>query len=947
MTLDSYREKRDFRVTPEPEPSRPGLTYGALRFVVQKHAASRLHYDVRLEIDGVLKSWPVPKGPSPDPAEKRMAVAVEDHPLGYANFEGVIPRGEYGAGQMIVWDSGVYSPDEGGKLSWHDRAEANRRMRADLEKGKLSFTFRGRKLRGSWTLVKTGGGPKEWLFIKHRDEHASAGLDLLEMDRSVLSGLSIEDLKAGRLPDPWRGAVTPEALLRVGRPAGFPALAAPMMAHAGGGPFSHRDWLFEPKLDGFRVLAHVRHGAVTLRSRTGLDMTEKFPEAAAELAAQPVDEMVVDGELVALDENGIPSFGVLQQSLDPPKSARAGRAAALLYYPFDLVHLSGRDLKGLPLLQRKAMLERAVVPGDAVRLMEYVEGDGETFYGGALRMGLEGMVAKRRGSAYEAGARSRSWLKIKRTRSGEFVIGGYTAGAGARADTFGSLVVGCYDGDRLTFSGRVGSGFDEKTLKTVRGLLSGLEVAEPPFAEPVDDPREVTWTRPELVAEVNFTEWTHDGRLRAPVFLRLRPDREPGSVTRDGAAPPAAEEALEGVALEGNTGARRGAESICRGSEGVPQIYVSSLPERGERPKDGREGFFRSLPDVDDVLAQLAQKRASMVLEVGGRRISLTNLDKVFWPAQDGRPAITKRGMIRYYARMANVIVPHLRDRPLTLTRYPDGVLGQSFYQKRWDHDMPDFVETLRVFSSTNEGDVEYIMVNNAQTLVWLAQLADLELHPWLSRTTPDPDAAHLDVAFSGSEEALRASVLNYPDFIVFDLDPYIYSGGEKTGGEPELNRRAFVKTCEVARALKEILDELSLSSFVKTSGKTGLHVYVPVLRQYDFGVVRKACELIGRFLMQSRPREVTMEWAVEKRTGKVFLDHNQNVRGKNMASIYSLRPMMGAPVSTPIGWDELSDVYPTDLNIETAPERVAEMGDLWADVYESKHDLRRLLESA
>ena len=428
--LDGYREKRDFGVTPEPAPSRPGPAYGALRFVVQKHAASRLHYDVRLEIDGVLKSWPAPKGPSADPTEKRMAIMVEDHPLEYASFEGVIPKGEYGAGQMIVWDSGVYSPDEDGKLSWHDRDEANRRMREGLEKGKLSFTLRGRKLKGSWTLVKTGGGPSEWLLIKHRDEHANADLDLLEMGRSVLSGLGVEDLKAGRLPDPWRGAVTPEALLRVGRPAPFPVLVKPMMAHAGDGPFSHRDWLFEPKLDGFRALAHVRHGTVTLRSRTGLDMTEKFQEVAAELAAQPVDQMVVDGELVALDENGIPDFTTLQRSMDLPRSARTGSAATLLYYTFDLLHLGGRDLKGIPLDERKALLDRAVVPGDVVRLTEYVEGDGESFYGGAIRVGLEGMMAKRGRSVYESGVRSRSWLKIKPTRSAEFVVCGYSEGEG-------------------------------------------------------------------------------------------------------------------------------------------------------------------------------------------------------------------------------------------------------------------------------------------------------------------------------------------------------------------------------------------------------------------------------------------------------------------------------------------------------------------------------------
>ena len=303
--------------------------------------------------------------------------------------------------------------------------------------------------------------------------------------------------------------------------------------------------------------------------------------------------------------------------------------------------------------------------------------------------------------------------------------------------------------------------------------------------------------------------------------------------------------------------------------------------------------------------------------------------------------------MIRFYARMGPVVLPHLRGRPITLTRYPDGIHGESFYQKHWGHKLPEFVETVRLFSSHNEGDVEYIMANNLPTLIWLAQIADIELHPWLSRTVRESEAGHLGTTFTGSGEELEASVLNYPDFIAFDLDPYIYSGSEKPGGEPELNRRAFAKVVEVAYALKDILDQLSLSSFLKTSGKTGLHIYVPIVRRYDYSVARKTCELVGRFLMQHRPQDVTMEWTVSKRGERIFLDHNQNVRGKNMASIYSLRPLPGAPVSTPLRWDELDKIYPTDFTIDTVPDRVAELGDLWAGILESKHDLSRLLESA
>jgi bifunctional non-homologous end joining protein LigD len=303
--------------------------------------------------------------------------------------------------------------------------------------------------------------------------------------------------------------------------------------------------------------------------------------------------------------------------------------------------------------------------------------------------------------------------------------------------------------------------------------------------------------------------------------------------------------------------------------------------------------------------------------------------------------------MLRYYLRVSGVLLPHLKDRPLTFTRYPNGIHDKSFYQKHWDQKLPEFVETVRLFSSHNEGDGEYILVSNLPTLVWLAQLASIELHPWLSRTSQHPDATHLDTTFTGSRAAIDSSVLNYPDFIVFDLDPYIYSGGERPGDEPELNRRAFSKATEVARALRGILDQLSLSSFLKTSGKTGLHIYVPILRQYDYPVTRKTCELVGRFLMQQLPRDVTMEWTVARRSGHIFLDHNQNVRTKNMASVYSLRPAPGAPVSTPLRWDELDRVYPSDFSIETVPERVETTGDLWAGILEAKHDLRRLLEAA
>lgn len=910
MTLERYEEKRDFSATREPPASAFGGGPDAARrpgapvFVVQKHAASRLHYDFRLELGGALKSWAVPKGPSLDNREKRLAVLVEDHPLEYASYEGVIGHGNYGAGQVIVWDAGIYTPDEGG-LSWHDRGEAERRMLEGLAAGKLSFTLRGRKLKGSWTLVRTTRGPNEWLLIKHRDAHTDQERDILDDDASVVSGLSIRQLQSGRLPDPSLAAETGA----FGKPARMPPALEPMFAHSVDGPFSSPDWLFEPKLDGFRALAFLDAGAVRLMSRTGKDMTRNFPGIADDLAVLPHDQLIIDGEIAALDADGMPSFNLLQSNSGAPLMRRSDHReidgpVSIAYYPFDILYLNGRDLRQTPLRLRKRLLELAVVPSERIRAVEYVEAEGEAFFGIAAQLGIEGVVAKRSDSRYEAGARSRSWLKIKRVLSQEFVIAGYTKGEGERAKSFGAVVLGYYADGALTYAGRAGSGFTRQSLESTLAALGPLQTDECPFASvPPDlDPALVSWVRPELAAQVKFSEWTGDGILRAPVFLGLRQDVQPRAIVREVAAPAA--------------------------SVAAPAAAADARSETA------------------GVLEQLAKMRQNGHVEVGGQRIAVTNLDKVFWPATSTRAAVTKREMLAYYTRVSPYLLPHLRDRPLTLTRYPNGIEGQSFYQKRWEHGLPPFAETVRLFSSAAEGDVDYLVVNNLPTLVWLAQLADLELHPWLSRTAIEPDAAHLRESFTGSREELRESVLNHPDFIVFDLDPYIYSGSERPGEEPELNERAFAKGAEAALALKELLDQLSLSSFLKTSGKTGLHVYVPIMREYDYGVTRKACELIGRFLLRQRPRDLTMEWSVSKRSGKIFLDHNMNVMGKNMASVYSLRPLPGAPVSAPLRWDELDRVYPNDFNIDTVPERLDEAGDLWEGILDAKHDLRRLLEA-
>jgi len=914
--LEKYQEKRDFERTPEPGPGREPDARGPLIFVIQKHAATRLHYDFRLEVDGVLKSWPIPKGPSLNPADKRLAVMVEDHPFDYASFEGVIPKGEYGGGQVVVWDAGTYSPDEDGKLSFDNREEAEARMREGIEKGKISVLLRGYKLMGSWTLVRTKRAPNDWLFIKHKDRYVDSDRDVTEDGRSVLSGLTIEDIKAGRLPE--RRSVA-EMCLRPGdlsgvRTAAFPRSVEPMNASLAEGPFSSPDWFFEPKLDGVRAVAFIRQGEVSLFSRRGLDATKQYPGIARELREQTEPELVLDGEIVAFDENGVPSFQQLQQRLNLMRESDIKRAESqipVFYYVFDLLYAGGYDLRGAPLEQRKRLLRRMLMPTDRVFLVEHFEQDGETAFQAAVDNGLEGLVAKKRDSVYESGRRAKSWMKIKATQEAEFVIAGYTEGGGWRAGTFGSLLLGYYeDSGKLVYAGHVGTGFDDKTLRLLKEKLEVLRTDQRPFAEepamtkiPFGGPKnsKVTWVKPELVAQVKFAQWTKDGLLRAPSFLGLREDKAPAEVRRE---------------------------------EPVP------LPDNGpgaQRKATGESG-------VGEVLEQLGRPEQKFILKVEGYKVPVTNLDKELWPALEDRRALTKRDLLLYLAKISPYLLPHMRDRPLTLTRYPNGIYGGHFYQKRFEHDVPEFVQTVKLWSQDNATDVEYIVCNNLPTLAWLGQLADIELHTWYSRISPESDGHHLPTTFTGSAKKIDASLLNYPDFIVFDLDPYIYSGKEKKGAEPELNRKAFLKTCDVAFWLKDLLDSLSLSSVVKTTGRTGLHIYVPILRQFDYDTVRAACETIGKYLMGAHPKDITMEWTVEKRTGKVFFDHNQNVRGKTLASVYSPRPSPEAAVSMPVRWDELKEVYPSDFTILTAVDRVSKTRDLWAGILEAKHDLASML---
>jgi bifunctional non-homologous end joining protein LigD len=911
--LDRYAAKRTFTRTPEPPAKAAGERPGPLLFVVQKHAARRLHYDFRLELDGVLKSWAVPKGPSLDPADKRMTVEVEDHPFEYASFEGVIPEKQYGAGNVIVWDCGVYSPDEGGRYAFADRAAAEARVRAELAAGKLSFFLCGEKLKGSFTLVRTRT-TNQWLLIKHKDRFAQAN-DVLARHLSVLSGVSLDELAPANPPMRLAAA----RLAPSGPAEEFPAHLAPMLAESGDGAHSEPGWRYEPKLDGYRVIAFVTGGRVRLQSRRGLDLTPCFPEIASELAAHPAGQMILDGEIVALGADGRPSFNALQnraQLKSAAEIAAAQRASPVVLVCFDLLHFAGLNLRAAPYLDRRRYLAQCLLPGAHLQLV-HASDDAEQLYAAALEHGFEGIVAKRGGSPYREGRRSSDWLKLKATQSGEFLIGGYTRGNGARAP-LGALLLGYREGKELRYAGHVGSGLDEASIAALLERSAKLRRPDSPFAERPPLHRPTTWLTPRLVAEVSYSEWTKAGALRAPVFLRLRDDIDPQSVRRR----------LEARADAGAALGRKAARGV-RAAAGTG--------DSGRRAED-REAALAA-----EVLEQLQNPAKGLQLKVGSARLSLSNLDRVYWPATGSRAtAITKRDFLRYLARVGRFMLPHLADRPLTMIRMPEGIHGERFFQKHWSQSLPEFVESVTVFSEHRDEQHRYLLANNLPTLLWLGQVGTLEFHVWHSRAQPAPEAAAASTDYSSSLAALESSILNYPDYLVFDIDPYIYSGKEAPGAEPELNKRGFAGGKRVAFWLRALLKEMSLEALVKTSGKTGLHVFVPIVRSVTFDEARRICEMVGRHLMRAHPKDITMEWAVEKRTGKIFIDYNMNVRGKTLNVAYSPRGVPGAPVSMPLTWEELEAAEPMDFTINNVPARLEKNGDRWHDVLELKQSLTK-----
>jgi bifunctional non-homologous end joining protein LigD len=840
--LDAYRRKRDPDRTPEPFGGR--RSGGAGLFVVQQHAARRLHYDVRLEMDGVLKSWAVPKGPSVRPEVKRLAVHVEDHPLEYADFEGVIPKDNYGAGAVIVWDHGRY------------RSAKPEDPLTQLARGLVEVELRGYKLRGRWTLARMGGKEKEWLLIRKAGQPIPSKEVTDRYIRSVRSGLTLDEMRDA---DAVRGAL--RARLR--------ELAAPvrevsaqgqgfMLATLSDKAPEGRDWLFEVKYDGVRVLAE-RHGeTVTLSGRSGQDVTSRYPEVVAALRALAFDRFLIDGEIVTLDGRGVPSFQRLQARMGltrPGDVARAMAAVPAEAVFFDCLALEGHDLRRLPLTARKVCLERLLPPLGLARCGDHVVGTGPAFLEAAAAARLEGIVAKRAGSAYQV-RRSDAWLKIKCQRRQEFVIGGYTDPKGSRA-RLGALHVGLYDeGPRLVYVSKVGTGFDAAELERLWQRLEPLRRDRSPFDVGAPAGRGHQWVEPRLICEVRFTEWTRDGGLRHPTYLGLRDDKRPEECRRE--------------TTEGDW-----ANDAAPAPPGTAIVDASS-----RQPAD---------PD-----AASGPRSSGLEADVpSGSRIRLTNLDKVFWPAE----GYTKGDLIAYYDTIAPRILPYLRDRPIVLTRYPDGIAGKSFFQKDAPDFVPDWIRTERVYSKDTERDIDYFVVDDADALRYVANMGTIPIHVW----------------------SARAPTLERPDWLVLDLDPK---------GAP------FTDVVRVAQAVHRVLDDLALPSHVKTSGATGLHVLVPLAAQYTHEQARTLARLLATLVVETVPAIATLARPLGARAGKVYVDFGQNGHGRTIVAPFSVRPRPGATVSCPLDWREVTlRLDPTRFTIRTVPRRFARRADPLAPV--------------
>ncbi len=867
MSLKEYNQKRDFKKTAEPKSGKPKAV-GKLQFVIQKHDASHLHYDFRLEMAGVLKSWAVPKGPSTDPKNKRLAMMVEDHPFDYKSFEGIIPKGEYGGGTVIVWDEGTYEPIE--KIRGKKAQEKH--LLQQLKAGSLKIILHGEKVKGEYALVKTHGmGENGWLLIKHKDEHASA-TDITKKDKSVLSEKTIKQMEKSS-DKVWQNGHEEQlvssdvkALLKKGEKSKIPIGMKPMLATLVDKPFDDPEWLYEVKWDGYRALGFcLKNGDVQLLSRNNKQFNEKFYPIFELLQSWKMD-IVVDGEILVINEKGISNFGNLQ-------NWRSEADGELVYYVFDLIWYEGKDLSLLPLSERQKILADVLPQNDdRIRLSKVFKAKGASFFDAATKMGLEGIIAKKADSPYQKNNRSSDWLKIKVQLRQEVVIAGFTKNEGT-SKQFSSLLLGVYENGKLQYVGKVGTGFNVKDQKEMMASFEPLITSKIPFSDEPDvnkpsrfrpnPPKaKATWLKPELVCEVTYTEVTSDGVFRHPSFQGMRVDKKAKEVVR---------------------------EAALTTKEVIDQHTEAIRPPKSAARK-----------------TLLNPKDETQVRKVNGHELKFTHLSKLYWPEDK----VSKRDMFNYYYQVADYILPYLKDRPMSLNRFPGGIHAKSFYQKDVKGKAPDWVDTFPY--TTSEGEhKEYLLGNDEAALLWMASLGCIEMNPWFSRSK-SPDN---------------------PDYCVIDLDP---------------DKNTFDQVIQAAQMVKEVLDQMEVPCFAKTSGSTGMHIYIPMGAKYDYDQSQMFAKIIVNLVHKELPKFTSLERMVANRKGKMYLDFLQNRPGATIAGPYSLRPKPGATVSMPLDWDEVKPgMTMKDFTIFNAVDRLKETGDLFKGVLGKGIDLAKAIRRA
>ncbi|WP_143960828.1 DNA ligase D [Litoribacter populi] len=800
MGLSAYFDKRDFDKTPEPKGGE--AKSDELRFVIQRHEATRLHYDLRLEMEGVLKSWAVPKGPSMNSGDKRLAIHTEDHPLDYLFFEGDIPKGNYGAGRMRIWDTGTFQ--SAGSQTPEEMLKA-------YQKGDLKIKFNGNKINGTFALVRTDRGKEgnQWLLIKKKDEHSTD---------SPYDAEDFQDFsEKGKMP------------------SGF---LKPMLATKTDKIFNKAGWIYELKWDGYRAIASIHDGKVNLYSRNGISFNSKFSNIHTNLKQVPYD-VVLDGEIVALDENGLPIFQALQNYPDSEEGQ-------LRYYVFDMLRLNGHDMTGLPLLERKSLIQEVIEGVDQVVYCDHLEDMGSVFYEKAIDMGMEGVIAKKANSKYYPGARSEFWLKIKAMESQEAIICGYVINKGGGG--LGSLILGMFKDKKLVYIGNCGTGFGEEEIRKLLKLLDPIEREESPFSSKINlKGRKAIWVAPELICEVSFTEWTRSGSLRHPVYKGLRKDKKPIDITKE------------------------------------KSVSIKTTKQNSQ------------------------QEDSKGSLEIDGVNVPISNLEKVYWPDE----GYTKFDLINYYLQVSDLMLPYLIGRPQNMHRHPNGINGESFYQKDTAGIFPHWIETLKVHSKSKEDQIEYMLCQNEATLIYMANLGCIEINPWLSRKED----------------------LEHPDMVVIDLDPS--------------DKNTFEQVIEVAQATKEVLEKGKINGFCKTSGSSGLHIYIPLDAGYSYDEARDFTKLLCYHVHELLPKLTSMERAVKKRKDKIYLDFMQNRKGQTLAAPYCVRPVPGARVSSPLKWEEVKvGLKKEDFTIKTMPERIEKYGDLFEGVLNQKNSMEEVLEN-